>query len=61
MKLCSFTDLQENMDSVDDEADENRLLPAMNKIWSYLILCLENKVSVVSDLSSVLDTLSVDG
>ncbi|CAL9207609.1 unnamed protein product [Musa hybrid cultivar] len=35
------------MEAADDEADENRVLPAMNIIWPYLILCLKNKVSVV--------------
>ncbi|KAJ0989927.1 hypothetical protein J5N97_008283 [Dioscorea zingiberensis] len=30
----------------DDDPDENRLLPAMNKIWPYLVLCIKNKVSV---------------
>lgn len=39
---------QEDTVDVDDDADENRLLPAMNKIWPYLILCIKNKVSVVS-------------
>ncbi|KAM0934113.1 hypothetical protein DsansV1_C32g0220571 [Dioscorea sansibarensis] len=37
---------QEDTMGVDDDADENRLLPAMNKIWPYLILCIKNKVSV---------------
>ncbi|XP_020262494.1 uncharacterized protein LOC109838460 [Asparagus officinalis] len=46
MQLASSTDLQEDMDIGDGEADENRLLPAMNKIWPYLILCMKNKVSV---------------
>lgn len=46
-ELLSLTDLKYRMDSQDVEADENRVLPAMNKIWPYLILCLKNKVSVV--------------
>jgi len=37
------------MESAEDETDENRLLPAMNKIWPYLILCMKNKVSLVGD------------
>ncbi|XP_026450286.1 uncharacterized protein LOC113350379 [Papaver somniferum] len=41
--LC-FYDLQDNMDaSVDEGSDENRLLPAVNKIWPYLVVCVKNK------------------
>ncbi|KMZ57733.1 hypothetical protein ZOSMA_82G00480 [Zostera marina] len=34
-------------DDIADDGDENRLLPAINKIWPYLILCIKNKTSVV--------------
>ncbi|KAK8945962.1 hypothetical protein KSP40_PGU008100 [Platanthera guangdongensis] len=44
--LCNSNELKDEMDSQDDDVDENRLLPAMNKIWPYLILCLKNKISV---------------
>ncbi|MCL7038490.1 hypothetical protein MKW94_001613 [Papaver nudicaule] len=41
--LC-FYDLQDNMDaSVDEGNDENRLLPAVNKIWPNLVICVKNK------------------
>ncbi|KAI3997509.1 hypothetical protein MKX01_008116 [Papaver californicum] len=41
--LC-FYDLQDNMDASADEGnDENRLLPAVNKIWPYLVVCVKNK------------------
>ncbi|XP_065020102.1 uncharacterized protein LOC135645540 isoform X4 [Musa acuminata AAA Group] len=47
VQLLSLNDLKDGMEAADDEADENRVLPAMNIIWPYLILCLKNKVSVV--------------
>lgn len=49
MQLLLLNDLQDTIDAT-DEVDENRLLPAMNKIWPYFILCLKNKISVVSYL-----------
>lgn len=45
--LLSFNDLEDAMDAADEDVDENRLLPAMNKIWPYFIICLKNKISVV--------------
>lgn len=47
IELCSFHDLQDAVDATDEGADENRLLPAMNKIWPYLIHCLKYKNLVV--------------
>ncbi|CAL9150721.1 unnamed protein product [Musa hybrid cultivar] len=47
VQLLSLNDLKDGMEAADEEADENRVLPAMNIIWPYLILCLKNKVSVV--------------
>ncbi|XP_020093536.1 uncharacterized protein LOC109713762 isoform X2 [Ananas comosus] len=54
--LLSFNDLEDAMDAADEDVDENRLLPAMNKIWPYFIICLKNKisVSVVKKCTSVL-------
>ncbi|XP_073101575.1 uncharacterized protein [Elaeis guineensis] len=46
MQLLLLNDLQDTIDAADEEVDENRLLPAMNKIWPYFILCLKNKISV---------------
>ncbi|OVA08901.1 hypothetical protein BVC80_901g20 [Macleaya cordata] len=43
IQLCSFHDLQDNLDAADEGNDENRLLPAMNKIWPYLVVCVKNK------------------
>ncbi|KAG5536901.1 hypothetical protein RHGRI_024361 [Rhododendron griersonianum] len=42
-ELCSFQSLSDTLDASDDETDENRLLPAMNKIWPFLVACLRNK------------------
>ncbi|KAL5977233.1 hypothetical protein ACLOJK_021576 [Asimina triloba] len=47
IQFLSFRDLQDAMDVAEDAADENRLLPAMNRIWPYLIHCLKNKNLVV--------------
>lgn len=47
----SLDELLDNMDAAED-VDENRLLPAMNKLWPYLVICLENKISVVRFLTS---------
>ncbi|PAN48255.1 hypothetical protein PAHAL_9G371600 [Panicum hallii] len=44
MQFLSFDEL-DGTDATED-VDENRLLPAMNKLWPYLIICLRNKVSV---------------
>lgn len=45
-QFCSFNELEEEIDSQDEDVDENRLLPAMNRIWPHLILCLKNRTSV---------------
>nr|GLL38243.1 uncharacterized protein LOC109178092 isoform X2 [Ipomoea trifida] len=39
--LCSFHNLGDTLD--DDETVENRLLPAANKIWPFLVSCVRNK------------------
>ncbi|CAI9088011.1 OLC1v1022238C2 [Oldenlandia corymbosa var. corymbosa] len=41
--LCSLHSLQDNLAADEDEAGENRLLPAMNKIWPFLIACVRNR------------------
>lgn len=40
--------LLDNMEAVEDGTDENRLLPAMNKIWPLLVVCVQSKNPVVS-------------
>ncbi|KAA8527184.1 hypothetical protein F0562_008587 [Nyssa sinensis] len=42
-QLCSYHHLQDNLDAVEHGNDENRLLPAMNKIWPFLVACVQNK------------------
>ncbi|KNA08663.1 hypothetical protein SOVF_160610 isoform A [Spinacia oleracea] len=44
--LCSFYNLKDILDAADDGTDENRLLPAMNKIWPYLVVCVRNRIPV---------------
>lgn len=46
---CSFYSLKDTMDAADDPADENRLLPAANKIWPFLVTCIRNKSPLVCD------------
>ncbi|KAL3503745.1 hypothetical protein ACH5RR_038194 [Cinchona calisaya] len=41
--LYSLHNLRDTLDAAEDEASENRLLPAMNKIWPFLIACVRNK------------------
>ena len=50
IQFLSFDEL-DGTDASED-VDENRLLPAMNKLWPYLIICLRNKVSVVCFVTS---------
>lgn len=46
IQLYSFHDLQDALDA-DDKPDENRLLPAMNKIWPNLVNCIKNRNPLV--------------
>lgn len=52
IQSCSLYNLLDTLGVAEDETGENRLLPAMNKIWPYLIACLRNKNPVVSSLFS---------
>ncbi|XP_051197741.1 uncharacterized protein [Lolium perenne] len=45
VQLLSLDELLDDMDSAED-VDENRLPPAMNKLWPYFVICLKNKISV---------------
>ncbi|XP_019055258.1 PREDICTED: uncharacterized protein LOC104608996 isoform X2 [Nelumbo nucifera] len=42
IELCSFHDFQDTLDASNEGTDENRLLPAMNRIWPYLVACIKN-------------------
>jgi hypothetical protein len=50
IQLLSVDELHDDMDAAED-VDENRLLPAVNKLWPYLVICLGNKISVVQFLA----------
>ncbi|GJZ12800.1 TELO2-interacting protein 1 [Tanacetum coccineum] len=40
-------DLADTLDAENDGTDENGLLPAMNKIWLFLIACIRNRIPLV--------------
>ncbi|KAF9617967.1 hypothetical protein IFM89_039260 [Coptis chinensis] len=63
IQLCSFHDLQDTLDAADEGADENRLLPAMNKLWPYLVICIKNKnpLAIRRCLSVVSTTVQICG
>ncbi|KAF7849400.1 hypothetical protein BT93_L0835 [Corymbia citriodora subsp. variegata] len=42
IQSCSLYQLQDSLDAADQQTDENRLLPAMNKIWPFFIVCVQN-------------------
>lgn len=48
----SLYQLQDTLDAADDGSDENRLLPAINKIWPFLVACVQNKNNPVVSLVS---------
>ncbi|KAJ6378370.1 hypothetical protein OIU78_028587 [Salix suchowensis] len=39
----SLYQLQDTLDAAEEGTDENRLLPAMNKVWPFLVACVRNK------------------
>ncbi|CAM8934498.1 unnamed protein product [Rhodiola kirilowii] len=43
----SSYDLQDTLDAASEGTDENRLLPAMNKIWPLMVVCVESRNPVV--------------
>ncbi|CAA0836577.1 ARM repeat superfamily protein [Striga hermonthica] len=43
IESCSFHSLMDTLGAVEDETQENRLLPAMNKIWPFLVACFRSK------------------
>lgn len=42
-ELYSLHNLRDTLDANEDGTEENRLLPAMNKIWPFLIACVRNR------------------
>lgn len=49
LRSSSMYHLQDNLDAAEDGADENRLLPAMNKLWPFLVICIRSDNPVVSN------------
>ncbi|OMP09768.1 hypothetical protein COLO4_05147 [Corchorus olitorius] len=47
LQSCSLYQLKDTMSAADDNTVENRLLPAMNKIWPLLVVCVRQKNPVV--------------
>ncbi|WJX17050.1 hypothetical protein P8452_07005 [Trifolium repens] len=43
LESLSLYQLKDTLDATEEEADENRLLPAMNKIWPFLVTCIQNR------------------
>jgi len=58
IQFLSFDELLDGTDATED-VDENRLLPAMNKLWPYLVICLRNKISVVGFFTSGFPSLEL--
>lgn len=48
LESCSLYQLKDTMSAADDSTVENRLLPAMNKIWPLLVVCVQQRNTVVS-------------
>ncbi|KAF3784919.1 hypothetical protein EJ110_NYTH29201 [Nymphaea thermarum] len=42
VQLFSLHGLKDILDSSNEGVDENRLLPAMNKLWPYMVVCLKH-------------------
>ncbi|KHF98245.1 TELO2-interacting 1 [Gossypium arboreum] len=47
LQSCSLYQLKDTLTAADDSTVENRLLPAMNKIWPLLVVCVQQKNTVV--------------
>ncbi|KAE8699110.1 E3 ubiquitin-protein ligase RGLG2-like [Hibiscus syriacus] len=65
LESCSLYQLKDNLTAADDSTVENRLLPAMNKIWPFLVVCVQQKNTLVvrrclSIVSSVVQTCGGD-
>ncbi|KAK6133097.1 hypothetical protein DH2020_033136 [Rehmannia glutinosa] len=43
IQSCSFYHLLDTLGAAEDETGENRLLPAMNKIWPFFVACFRSK------------------
>ncbi|CAL5207919.1 unnamed protein product [Lathyrus oleraceus] len=43
LESLSLYHLKDTLEATEEGADENRLLPAMNKIWPFLVTCIQNR------------------
>ncbi|KAL0732056.1 hypothetical protein Bca4012_028150 [Brassica carinata] len=43
VEFASLYQLKDYMNATDDGADENRLLPSINKIWPFFVACIRNR------------------
>ncbi|XVE98976.1 hypothetical protein REPUB_Repub03eG0156200 [Reevesia pubescens] len=63
LELCSLYQLKDTMSAADDSTVENRFLPAMNKIWPLLVVCVQqrNMLVVKRCLSAVSSVVQICG
>lgn len=63
LSSCSAHGLKDLLDAAEDDSSENRLLPAMNKLWPFLIACVRNNnmVAVRKCLGVVSSTVQICG
>ncbi|KAL5746593.1 hypothetical protein ACOSP7_027739 [Xanthoceras sorbifolium] len=63
LQSSSLYHLQDTLDATEDGKDENRLLPAVNKIWPFLVVCVRsrNPVTVRRCLSVVSSVVQICG
>ncbi|GAV64137.1 hypothetical protein CFOL_v3_07655, partial [Cephalotus follicularis] len=56
-------ELKDTLDAAQDGTDDNRLLPAMNKIWPFLVICIQNRnpVAATKCLSLVSSVVQICG
>ncbi|WVZ26978.1 hypothetical protein V8G54_000019 (mitochondrion) [Vigna mungo] len=63
LESLSLYQLKDTLEANQEGADENRLLPAMNKIWPFLVTCIQNRnpVAVRRCLSVISSVVPVCG
>ncbi|XP_024008438.1 TELO2-interacting protein 1 homolog [Eutrema salsugineum] len=63
IEFASLFQLKDYMNATDDGADENRLLPAINKIWPFFLACIRNRnpVSVRRCLTVITRVVQTSG
>lgn len=63
LESCSLYQLKDTMGTADDSTSENRLLPAVNKVWPFLVFCVQQRNTVVVRrcLSVVTSVVQISG